>query len=152
MDDNGFELRWTNVLTVGVPVMDAEHQAFIGRVNELNQAVIECRDKATIGYLMDSMLAEAAIHFRNEEQLLLAWKYPDRAVHAIKHALLMQQLRHIRSEFETPAITFVGALNGLQINQLLIDHLLQEDMKYRDFLRASVRRKQASQENALHGA
>ena len=152
MEDNEFELKWTNVLTVGVPEMDAEHKALIARVNQLNQAVIKCRDKATIKRVMDSMLAEAAIHFRNEEQLLLEWKYPERAVHAIKHSLLMQQLHHIRSEFETPATTFMGELKGLQINQLLIDHLLKEDMKYRDFLRASVGLKQTSQEDAFPGA
>ena len=33
------------------------------------------------------------------------------------------------------AAQFEWALKGLRIKQLLVDHLLQEDMKYRDFLR-----------------
>ena len=152
MEDDAFELKWSDTLTVGVADMDAEHRAVIGRVNQLNKAVIECRDKASIGRLMDSILAEAATHFKNEERLLLEWKYPDRAVHAGKHALLMQQFRRIRGDFDASAATFLGALKGLQINQLLIDHLLKEDMKYRDFLSASVETKAKARENAAHGA
>ena len=136
MERNGWELKWSDLLTVGVPQMDEEHKKFISQVNELTKAVVDCSDKATIRRLMDSMLAEAASHFRNEEQLLLDWKYPDRAVHAAKHVQLTVQLDRVKREFETPAISFMGALKGLQINQLLIDHLLKEDMKYRDFLRS----------------
>ncbi len=38
-------------------------------------------------------------------------------------------------EFEQADVSFTWALKGLHIKQLLIDHLLKEDMKYRDFLR-----------------
>jgi len=150
--ENGFELAWSNVLSVGVQEMDEEHRTFIGRVNGLNKAVIEYRDKATIRRLMDGMLVEAANHFKNEERLLLEWSYPDSAAHAAKHAQLMQQLHRVKSEFETPAISFLGALKGLQINQLLIDHLFKEDMKYRDFLRARANPRMAPQETAVRGA
>ena len=152
MEKNGWELRWSEFLTVGVAQMDEEHKKFIAQVNELNKAVLECRDKAAIRRQMDLMLAEAARHFRSEEQLLLDWKYPDRAVHAIKHRELTAQLHRVKREFETPAISYMGGLKALQINQLLIDHLLKEDMKYRDFLRARAELKKASQEFSAYGA
>jgi hypothetical protein len=38
-------------------------------------------------------------------------------------------------EFEQADVSFTWALKGLYIKQLLVDHLLKEDMKYRDFLR-----------------
>lgn len=150
MEKNGWELKWTELLTVGVPQMDEEHKKFIAQVNELTKAVLECRDKATIRHLMDSMLAEAANHFRNEEQLLVKWKYPDRAVHATKHVQLAAQLNLVKREFETPAVSFMGALKGLQINQLLIDHVLKEDMKYRDFLRGRAGLGNAPRDRAVH--
>ena len=152
MEDNGWELKWTDFLSVGVPQMDTEHKNFISQVNELNKAVLKCRDKATIRRLMDSMLADAANHFRNEEQLLVKWKYPDRAVHAMKHVQLMAELDRVKREFETPAISYMGALKGLQINQLLIDHLLKEDMKYRDFLITHVGLSKAAHDRAVQAA
>jgi hypothetical protein len=39
-------------------------------------------------------------------------------------------------EFEQADVSFTWALKGLYIKQLLVDHLLKEDMKYRDFLRS----------------
>jgi hypothetical protein len=38
-------------------------------------------------------------------------------------------------EFEQAGVSFAWALKGLYIKQLLVDHLLKEDMKFRDFLR-----------------
>ena len=151
VEQHEWEIKWTGFLTVGVPQMDEEHKKFIAQVNELTKAVLECRDKATIRRLMDSMLAEAANHFRNEEKLLAEWNYPERAVHAAKHVQLTAQLDLVKREFETPAISFMGALKGLQINQLLIDHLLKEDMKYRDFLRARTGLSTAAHERAVRG-
>jgi hemerythrin-like metal-binding protein len=81
------------------------------------------------------MLMEASHHFWNEQQLLAKWKYPDRAVHAAKHAQLTAQFARVMKEFEQADVSFTWALKGLYIKQLLVDHLLKEDMKYRDFLR-----------------
>ena len=52
MEENGWELRWTDFLTVGVPQMDQERKKFIGQVNELNKAVLEIRGKASIRRLI----------------------------------------------------------------------------------------------------
>ena len=38
-------------------------------------------------------------------------------------------------EIAATELSFVWALKGLQIKQLLVEHLLKEDMQYRDFLR-----------------
>jgi len=68
--------------------------------------------------------------------LLAQWQYPQRAAHATKHAELTAQLDRVMKEFERADVSFTWALKGLYIKQLLVDHLLQEDMKYRDFLRS----------------
>jgi hemerythrin len=138
-------IAWSDILTVDVPELDREHRQFILRVNALNRAMIDCCDKATIKRLMQSMLTEAAQHFWHEEQLLIEWKYPDIAVHAHKHAQLTAQLNQAMKQFEEADVSYVWAVKGLHIKQLLVDHLLKEDMKYRDFLRAS---KQSSRPSA----
>lgn len=40
----------------------------------------------------------------------------------------------LMKEFAESDISFVWALKGLHVKQLLVEHLLKEDMKYRDFL------------------
>ena len=135
MKKNEWEISWSDNLSVGVPEIDAEHRQFVARVNDLNQAIIECRDKATVERLLDLMLMEAAHHFVDEQRLLAQRKYPGLAEHTAKHAQLIARFNRVMQEFERADVSFTWALKGLHLKQLLVDHLLQEDMKYRDFLR-----------------
>jgi hemerythrin len=135
MNEADWKINWSNALSVGVAEIDAEHQQFVGRVNDLNQAIVECRDKATVERLLDLMLMEATHHFWHEQRLLAKWKYPQRTAHAAKHAQLIAQFDRVMKEFEQADVSFTWALKGLHLKQLLVDHLLHEDMKYRDFLR-----------------
>jgi hemerythrin-like metal-binding protein len=134
-----WEIAWSDVLSVGVPEMDDEHRQFISRVNELNKAIIESEDKTTVERMMDLMLMEAAHHFWHEQALLARWKYPETAAHIAKHAELTAQFERVMKEFAETDISFVWALKGLHVKQLLVEHLLKEDMKYRDFLLARGR-------------
>jgi len=135
MEKNEWEIQWSDSLNVGVAEIDEEHRQFVARVNELNKAIVECADKATVEWLLEVMLTEAKHHFWHEEQLLALWKYPDRAVHVAKHAHLNAKLDRVMQEFGQADVSFTWALKGLYLKQLLIDHLMKEDMKYRDFLR-----------------
>lgn len=135
MTECEWKIRWNDSLSVGVAEIDAEHRQFVARINELNQAIVECKDKATVERLLDLMLMEASHHFWHEQQLLALWKYPGRADHAAKHAQLTAQFERLMKEFERADVSFTWALKGLYIKQLLVAHLLKEDMKYRDFLR-----------------
>ncbi len=141
-----WEIRWSESLSVGVAEIDQEHRQFVARVNELNKAIIDCRDKATVERLLDLMLMEATHHFWHEQRLLTQWNYPDRAAHAVKHAELTAQFERIMKEFERADVSFTWAIKGLHIKQLLVDHLLQEDTKYRDFL---LRRQNSGRSPAL---
>jgi len=139
LENNQLEIAWQEFLTVGVPEMDAEHRKFIHRVNEINLAVVEARDKATVRQAIELMLAEAAHHFGHEEELLVKWKYPEAAAHAAKHAELAAQFHHVLKEFDEAEFSFVWAVKGLQVKQLLVAHLLREDLKYRGFLQSRER-------------
>jgi len=142
MTRSEWEIAWSDYLSVGVPEMDEEHRQFIARVNELNQAILESEDKARVERLMDLMLMEATHHFWHEQELLERWKYPEAEAHAAKHAELTAQFARVMKEIEASDISFVWASKGLLFKQLLVEHLLREDMKYRDFLRAKTGRHQ----------
>ncbi len=135
MKKSKWEISWSDAWSVDVPELDREHRRFISRVNELNHAIVECRDKPTVERLLDLILMEATHHFWHEQRLLAEWKYPERAAHAAKHANLTAEFSRLMREFEQADVSFTWAMKGLHIKQLLVDHLLQEDMKYRDFLR-----------------
>jgi hemerythrin len=132
------ELAWQDYLTVGVPQMDEEHRQFIARVNELNRAIVEAKDKATVRQAMELMLADAALHFKHEEELLAQWEYPETAAHTAKHGALTAQFERVLKEFEEAEFSFVWAVKGLRLKQMLVAHLLKEDLKYQGFLQSRL--------------
>jgi hemerythrin len=85
------------------------------------------------------MLTEAATHFRHEQELLAKWEYPETGAHAAKHAELMAQFDVAMKEFEQAEFSFVWAARGLRVKQLLVEHLLKEDLKYQSFLQSRIR-------------
>ena len=135
MERREWEISWSDSLSVGVPEIDAEHRQFVRRVNELNEAIVGCKDKRTVERLLDLMLMEATHHFWHEQRLLAQRKYPLRAEHAARHAQLTAQFDRGMKDFKQADVSFTWALKGLYIKQLLVDHLLRDDMRYRDFLR-----------------
>jgi len=138
LEKSEWDIAWSDYLSVGVPEMDEEHRQFISRVNDLNKAIIESEDKKTVERTMDVMLMEAAHHFWHEQELLARWNYPETAAHTAKHAELTAQFERVMKEFAESDISFVWAFKGLHLKQLLVEHLVKEDMKYRDFLRAKT--------------
>ncbi len=135
-----WEIAWSDYLSVGVAEMDEEHRQFIARVNDLNKAIIESESKAKVERLLDLMLMEATHHFWHEQELLARWNYPHTAAHTATHVELTAQFARVMKEIEESEISFVWASKGLRLKQLLVEHLLKEDMKYRDFLRARTGR------------
>jgi hemerythrin len=136
LEKSEWEIAWSDYLSVGVAEMDEEHRQFIARVNDLNKAIVESEDKATVERMLDLMLMEATHHFWHEQELLARWAYPETAAHTATHVELTAQFARVMKEIADSDLSFVWALKGLHLKQLLVEHLLQEDMKYRDFLRA----------------
>ena len=131
-DPSPWRLEWSDALSVHIPEIDVEHRHFIRLVNDLNEAIIGRLDLAVIKKRMQSILEDAAAHFAHEEALFREWGYPEASEHAKKHAQITLALHEIMGRFDHRAESeWIEA--GLQVKQALIEHLLAEDMKYRDY-------------------
>ncbi|MDO8311170.1 MAG: bacteriohemerythrin [Sideroxyarcus sp.] len=128
-----WHLDWTDELSVCIPEIDAEHQHFIQLINELNEAIIARMDTEEVKRRMQSILDDAAAHFAHEEALFREWGYPQAEQHAQKHAQITQALHEIMEGFEHDGTEYEWIEAGLKVKEALIQHLLAEDMKYRDY-------------------
>jgi hemerythrin len=135
-DPSPWRLEWNEGLSVHIPEIDAEHQQFIRLVNELNEAIIARMDVEEIKKRMQSILDDAVKHFAHEEVLFREWGYPDADEHAIKHAQAVNVLNEIMGHFERGGVDYEWIEAGLKVKEALIRHMLNEDMKYRDYLKA----------------
>lgn len=134
-DASPWRLEWDEKLSVGIPEIDADHQRFICLINELNEAITAHMDMTEIIRRMQSILDDAEAHFAYEESLFSKWSYPVAQEHAQKHAQIMLALRGIIGKLEGGGLEYEWIEAGLKVKQALIEHLLAEDMKYRDYCR-----------------
>ncbi len=134
MDRSALTIHWSENLSVGIPEVDREHQRFLSLVNELVAFIVEGKGKAKIERQMRLVIADTISHFEHEERLFLEFGYPEAARHAALHSEIRKRLFRTMGEIKTthPDSTWVD--KALQVRQLLVDHLLQEDAKYRGYL------------------
>ena len=135
-----WRLDWSDELSLFIPEIDAEHRRFIQLINALNEAIVERLPLAEMQKRMQDLMDDAVAHFAHEEVLFKKWGYPDAEEHASKHAQTVQALNDIMERFKHVGVEREWIEAGLKVKQVLIEHLLAEDMKYRDFCLAGKRR------------
>ena len=82
---------------------------------------------------MRVILDDAALHFDHEEAAFKEWSYPDAEVHTQKHAHIIAFLNEIMEGIDRGKMAHGWLEAGLEMKQVLIQHILNEDMKYRDY-------------------
>ena len=65
--------------------------------------------------------------------LFIEWGYPEAEQHAREHAAAASIFTDIMKRIENSEQEYEWEEAGLQVKQLLVAHLLNEDMKYRDY-------------------
>ena len=135
-DTSPWRLEWNERLSVHIPEIDAEHRQFLRLIYELNEAIIGRMGVAEIKKRMQSLLDDAVKHFAHEERLFREWGYPEADEHAIKHAQALKSLSQIMGYFEGGGVDYEWIDAGLKVKETLIGHMLNEDMKYRDYGKA----------------
>lgn len=129
----GTELR--EDLLVGIPELDEDHRRFLSLADHLESALARRADRAEIQRLMSAIVDDAVQHFENEERLFAQIEYPDAGFHAAKHAQLIGELTRQKEQLDGAELSAKWFQKAFNIRYLLMDHLLEEDMKYRDFVR-----------------
>ena len=128
-----WRMEWNEQLSVNVPEIDAEHRHFIGLVNELNEAIITRMSLEVIQNRMQLVIDDAVKHFSHEELLFIQWGYPEAEIHAKRHAQILIAMNQIMEVFQRGGLEYEWIEAGLNVKKALIEHLLTEDMKYRDY-------------------
>ena len=136
MEQAVWQLEWNEDLSVGIPEIDREHQGFVVLVNGLNRAIADHMGLAEVRKRMQAILDDWEKHHAHEEELFRRWHYPDAGEHAQRHAQVTAQLRAIMAGFDHGSLEYEWIAAGLKVKQALIDHLLHEDTKYRDYYRS----------------
>lgn len=118
-------------MSVGVPVLDADHKTLVGLINNLHRSIGDSEEYATLGSVLKALEDYAEHHFAREERVMEVCRYPALAAHANMHRRLAQQVRDLKARYDIDR-TAVRAKDCLDfLNKWLIEHICSADMDYR---------------------
>ena len=136
MEEVSYKIEWSDALSMSNAEIDSEHQNFIKLVNDLNGEIAsQQRDKTVVGHIMTHILEDAVAHFSNEERLFVKYDYPNAQEHKQIHSDLINKFEQALKEFQNTELGLRWTTIGLEIRNMLVDHVLNEDTKYIEYLR-----------------
>jgi len=127
-------IHWSEMMSVGVPILDADHRILIGLINHLHRSIGDAEEYAAVGSVLRSLEEYAANHFDREERMMRAGRFPALDSHRRTHAGFVGQVEQLQRRYEADH-TSVRARDCLTfLNRWLIDHICTSDMGYRTSL------------------
>lgn len=127
-------LEWDDSMSVGVEAFDAQHKELIATIDEFAQAFFDGQGSQVLSRIFGHLIAFMKTHFQEEENLMVQYGYEDYGTHREEHKELVRklnelQVRHQERDRNVPSETF----HFLKV--WFMHHVLETDMKYRDFFR-----------------
>ncbi len=137
MDPHIWTIEWNDGMSAGIPEIDEDHKRFILLIDDLNRAIVDRMELGEIKRRLRLLCDDVVQHFAHEEKLFAQWQYPDTQTHAGKHAQVLKALDAIREKSINYDLPPEWISVSMEVKDLLIDHLMTEDMKYAEYLRNS---------------
>lgn len=121
-------INWTKEMSVGVREIDAQHQYFVGMLNELYQAYY-FHTKLNLAEAIKKLVDYANLHFKTEEKYFDLYQFEGAAEHKLVHQELLAKVAEFVARFEKGETDIVGQLVEF-LENWLTDHLIVMDKKY----------------------
>lgn len=129
------KLFWKNEYSVGVDLLDRQHQGLIALINRLTDVE---DDSAGMNRVFDELKIYVKEHFAAEERMLKNAGYPDLKAHHKEHKNFEQWLSAVHQAYSMGATSpaqMAETINAF-LRDWLVNHILSSDMAYKDTLDA----------------
>lgn len=127
---------WRDSLSVGVEMVDTEHQELIIRLNEFMEACTNRNAKEKIGETLSFLKAYTIEHFSHEESLMQEVEYPNYEQHKQIHANFVNKVEEIELSIQEKGPTI---LTTIKLNRILVDwlvnHITKTDVLLGEFIK-----------------
>jgi len=129
-------IDWSDILSVGINLMDDEHKELFNRINALLAALLGQDSNYDLEALLNAIKEYTDFHFRDEEKLLEREGYPELEAHKKLHYAFESYLDDIGHKLKEQGLN-AQLLIELQdkIVNWLLDHIAKVDNKYGVFIK-----------------
>jgi hemerythrin len=129
--------EWQNEYSVQIVSVDAQHKVLFAISQELYNAMMAGRSKASLAKILDRLVQYTKTHFAHEERLMQQHGYPAFEAHKAEHEALTRRVLQFQEDFEQGRVNM-----SVQLLQFLRDwldkHIKGSDHKYSPFLRENA--------------
>jgi hemerythrin-like metal-binding protein len=137
--------NWTESMSVGVRLLDADHKALIALINRLHDGLETGREPSDLNRIFDELIAYIEFHFAREEKVMEVSGYPGVVSHREEHGEFTHHVYGIKERYETsPGLAITVELLDY-LKNWLNHHILIQDMAYRPFAEQSARANEAAE-------
>ena len=128
--------EWNDSFVLNIPVVDEQHQRLISMISDLDASEREGTGGLLISYVLQELIRYIAIHFEDEERLMLSHGFPGLASHRQEHDFFVMRVKHIQESFQDGDDLSKETLDFLK--EWISCHIKGTDQIYAGFIRAET--------------
>lgn len=135
-------IEWSDALSVGNDLLDGQHQTLIAMINTLDDPAL---GEEELGEVIFGLLEYAATHFRDEEAFFVDAAPEIVQEHFQSHTVFISTAYKYVQRFQRgEALTLRQPVYEF-LRDWLVDHIMVEDMQYKNAASAARRRAMAGE-------
>ena len=127
-------LHWRPSMSLGVPVIDADHRALIEILNRLHFMIRAGDEQREVAAVLRELIDYVRCHFAREEALMRQCGYPGLDRHVARHRDLAAALSAWDDHYRADPDRFDAVGFYDFVADWLVVHVLEDDMKLRPYL------------------
>lgn len=131
-------IEWYDKLTIDNGLIDEDHHILLDIINEFRAEVGHFKSSDDAMATLESLKLYSEQHFRREEELQRAAKFPYREAHHSEHLLLIQKLEIMMQETSAASGEYLNTVMGEKIGQFLkiwlMEHVLDSDLRMKPYV------------------
>ena len=125
--------EWSDSLSVGVPLIDSDHQTLIGFINELHDSLEAGDEVAVLGGILGRLVSYIGFHFSREEKVIEACGYPHPKAHKEGHEAFTLYIHEFQERYEREAEVAMARELLDYLKTWLDEHILVQDKAYKKY-------------------
>jgi hemerythrin-like metal-binding protein len=126
---------WKSEFSVASKYLDKQHQTLFMIVNDFNDSISKGQGIKTAYSILNRLTLYAEEHFRDEEHLMNAARFPKDQfeAHVREHEKLTEKIFTICADLSSNGEEVLPGINQF-LKEWLVDHILTTDKKYSKYV------------------
>lgn len=121
-------IPWNADLSVGVKVIDEQHQKLVDLINQLNEAMHAGKGKTVLQPILAELVRYTQYHFDTEDRLMDQHKFVGSISHKAEHKKLVADVVAYKTRFDKGDVLMSADLMNF-LRDWLTRHIQQTDRK-----------------------